>query len=371
MIDTVILSIPLKKVQMLEPIASGTEQWDLQAKRSGYRKFVKNPTERELATGLYFPLLTAHRRKIGAAWVEMVDIQFSAPKLLYRNNLDELTEAAFEEIIIELADRLQRMGIIAGRQVLRDAEVRAVHYSKNIEIRGGFTAQYVIDELSKINANKRLDTARARFVNEGQSLYFHATTHEIVFYDKVADLAKGTRRAIDKDQTLYQTSLFEQLDGLREVLRLEVRLSAKRKMNALFVQLGFNQNPTFREVFSQEKSQKVLMHYWDTMLAKNARLLFAASHTPEDLLKQILVVRKGARSRTAIYLAGLILVVQTAGIRGLRSALGKKCGNRTWARVAADLRALEVELSGFDPRDWYEQAQMALSTYQPIRIKGS
>ncbi|OHA91880.1 MAG: hypothetical protein A2758_01230 [Candidatus Zambryskibacteria bacterium RIFCSPHIGHO2_01_FULL_49_18] len=372
MIDTIVISLPMEKVRTLDLIASGVERWDMQSRTKAHEKYVKNPSLRDKASGLYFPTLTVHNRKVGPVWVRTMDIQVSTPKLLYKNNLDELIESYFERVIEALADRLLLLGVVVAPQHLREAVVRAVHYSKNFELGGGYTAQYIIRELGKINPNKHFDFARARFVNDGENLYLHTRAHEFVLYDKVADLAKDEKRAMDRDPTPYQQALFESLNRQKEILRLEVRLCQKRKMNSVFKELGFAENPTFREVFSLEKSQKVLNHYWDTMIAGQSAALFVPSPTPKDLLNQVLIARQDAKGKTAVYLAALLLFARYGnGLRELRSILAKRIDDRTWYRIAADLHGIAADLGNVRPRDWYDQMQKGLSTYQPIHIDRS
>ena len=370
MIDTIILSLPIEKVKTLDLTASGVEGWALQSQNKAYDKVVKNPSLRDKASGLYLPNLTGYRRKNGEiVWQKIVHIQFSAPKLLYKNNLDELVEDDFEKVLEALADRLLRMGVVITPQHLRDADVRAVHYSKNIELKGGYTSQYVIRELGKINPNKHFDFARARFLNDGENLYMHTRAHEFVFYDKISDLAKDKKRAIDRDQTSYQESLFDVLNRQKEILRLEIRLSQKRKMNEIFEKLGFAKNPTFRDVFSLEKSTKVINHYWDEMIARQSASLFVPSPTPKDLLNQVLIARKSAKGKTAIYLAALVLFARDGnGLRELRSILAKRIDDRTWYRIAGELHKISADLGNVRPRDWYDQVQKGLLTYKPIHI---
>ena len=355
---------------MLDLIGKGVPKWDLQARTNTYEKHVKNASSKDEESGLYFPRLTGISRADGKlAWQKTIKIEFSAPKLLYQNNLEEVRDSDFERVVDTLDDRLKQLGVAFPIDALRNAPVSVVNYSKNIELTDGYTAQYVISELGKINANKRFDLTRTRFMNDGQSLYLYTATHSFTIYDKVADLAKDKKRAIDKDQTPYQTSLFEELKREKEILRLEVRLSQKRKMNALFKELGFAPDPTFRDVFSTARSKKVVSHYWKTFIAGHSIPLFTHTDTPKDLLRRILVARKGAKGKTAIYLTGLLLLARDEnGIRELRSILGKKSDDSTWYRFAADIREIAVDLGKMHPREWYEQVQKALSSYQPIDI---
>ncbi|MBI3572482.1 hypothetical protein HY091_03055 [Candidatus Kaiserbacteria bacterium] len=370
MIDTIILTLPRDKATMLDLTGRGVPRWDLQARTKTYEKYVKNASSKDEEGGLYFPRLTGFKRAMGKlAWQSSLKIEFSAPKLLYQNNLDELRDTDFERVLEALDDRLKQMGVAFPLDLLRNASVSSVHYSKNIELEDGYTSQYVISELGKINMNKRFDLTRARFMNDGQSLYLYTVAHSFVLYDKIADLAKGKKRAIDKDQTPYQTSLFQELKREKEILRLEVRLSQRRKMNALFKELGFGTDPTFRDVFSKAKSKKVLNHYWDTMVAGNSMQLFTHAYTPKDLLKRILVARKGAKGKTAVYLTGLLLLARDEnGLRELRSILDKRNDDRTWYRLAADARDIADNLYKMRPREWYGQVKRALSSYQLVQV---
>lgn len=368
MIDTVILSLPREQVRDVN--LNGSPGWDMQSHSKAYTKYVKNPSKRHLDSGLYFPRLTGDKRPDGTfAGPREVKIEFSVPKLLYQNNLDELGESDFEKVITTLGNRLERMDTIINLQHLRDAKVRAVHYSKNIELKDGFTSQYVLRELGKINLNKHFDLSRARFTNDGECLYFYTVAHSFVLYDKVADLNKGSKRAIDKEQPPQQMSMFKVLRKEKEILRLEVRLSQKRKMSTLFKKLGFKENPTFQEVFSKTISKKVVGHYWDTMVAGYSTALFVPSFEPKDVLKQVLLARRKAKGKTAIYFTGLLLLGRDAnGLRELRSMLKKTCDDRTWFRLAADIREIQSDLGKIRLRSWFEQVQKGLSDYKPIHI---
>lgn len=371
MIDTVILSIPKDRVAMVDMTAYGVLPWDIQARTKAYTKFIKNPSAQDSKTA-YFPRITAYRRKGGdAQWESVLKIEFSAPKLVYQNNLDELVDADFKRVVELLRSRLKRMGVIISEKDLAFAQVTAVHYSKNVELQNGYTAQYVIGELGKVNINKRFDLTRARYMNEGQSICAYATTHSFIIYDKIADLNRGPKRAIDKDQTVKQLSLFEKLKEKKEVLRFEVRLSQKAKMNTLFKQLGFSDNPTFKDVFSETKSKAVLMNYWEKMIEANSLSLFAHSLTPKDLLRQILHAQKKMKGKTGVYLTGLVLLAREGGgLRELRAIFAKRSNERAWYRLVDDLKEVTEGMGKLRHREWYDQVKSALLSYKPIHIQG-
>jgi hypothetical protein len=89
MIDTVCLLIPKEKMIYL----SGVSSWELYSKTDQYEKYVRNPSKAEKETGKTFPRLTGYSRRFSQE--ANVRIEFSVPKLLYMNNLDELEDKDF------------------------------------------------------------------------------------------------------------------------------------------------------------------------------------------------------------------------------------------------------------------------------------
>ncbi len=368
MIDTVILMLPREKATVISS-AHGMPAWDLQSSTKAYKKFVKNPSKEDEASGLYFPRLTGYRRRGQNGFESTIRIEFSAPKLLYKNNLDELEDSQFAELIDTLRGRLRDLGVLVAVNDIATAEVRAVHFSKNIELRDGYSSRYVISELGKINLNQRFDMTRARYINEGQSLYAYTTTHSVVLYDKIADLRRGNKRAIDKENTKFQLGLFAVLKKRADILRFEVRLSQARKMKSLLTELGFPEQLTFRDVFSRKKSQAVLNHYWKGMVCDDSLPLFAHAMSSKDVFRQILQIKRGAKRKEAVYLTGLVLLSQeSGGMRKLREMLSKRVHDRSWYRLVRDLRDISPKLETVERRGWYETVSNALLQYQTYRI---
>lgn len=372
MIDTIILSIPTHKATILDMTDRGVLSWDLQSRTGVYDKYIKNPSTRDKELGFYFPRLDYYRRKNDKAeWASTIKIEFSAPKLIYQNNVNELQDSDFEKVVEVLRDRLYRMGIWITQEVLETAAVRSVHYSKNIELKNGYTSQYVISEFGKINLNQRFDLTKVRYMNDGQSLCAYTTSHSFIIYDKIADLNRGSKRAIDKEQTPRQRGLFEQLNKKTEILRFEVRLSQKQKMNALFKQLGFNENPIFRDVFSAHKSKAVVTNYWNKMILNNSLLLFAHPLSPQETLQQILHARNNIKAKQSLYYTGLVLTAQSKdGLRKLRAKFEKQNHKRSWDRIMTDIKSITKDIQNLRPMEWYDQIKSALSSYKPFSTQG-
>jgi len=366
MIDTVCLLIPKSKMTY----HSGISSWELYSKTDQYEKYIRNPSKAEKETGKYFPRLTGYRRRFSQD--ENVRIEFSTPKLLYLNNLDELEEKDFPKVIEVLQERLKTMGVIVAKSILEDASVSSVHFSKNILLQDGYTVNHLISEMNKVNLRKTFDFAKTRFMNDGQSLYAHTTSHQLVIYDKVADLGKDKKRAIDKDQTLYQITIFDELrkeKELREIIRFEIRINHKQKLNKLLDDLGYEKNPVFKDVFNKEMSKKVVIDYWKKIIKERNLGLFSISLSIKDVLRTLFLADKKLKPKQAIYLLGLFMLAKDeGGMRQLRTIVSKRCRDRTWYRIAKDMQEASVLITKNKLRDWVTQIDKALEDYKPYKI---
>jgi len=366
MIDTICLLIPKEKMRFL----TGVSNWELYSKTDQYQKFVRNPSKMEKATGNYFPRLTGYRRKYSQE--ANVRVEFSIPKLIYLNNLDELENKDFPQVLEVLQERLKDMGVILTKSVIEHASVSSVHFSKNILLEGGYTVSYIISEISKIDLRKSFDFAKTRFINNGQSLYAHTTAHQFVIYDKVADLNKSKKRAIDKDQTLYQRSLFDELNKKEpiEIIRFEIRLNHKQKMNKVLEGVGHKKNPTFRDVFNSDLSQKVLVDYWEKIVKEKNQGLLSVPLSLKDVLQVVFLVDKNIKPKQAIYFLGLYMLAKDDdGIRQLRSIATKRMHERTWYRMAKDMRYASELITKNNLRDWVKQIDKSLAEFETYKSK--
>lgn len=366
MIDTICLLIPRDKLKYI----SGVANWELFSKTDEYEKYVRNPSKAEKETGKYFPRLTGYNRRFGQD--ANIRLEFSAPKLLYLNNLDELEDKDFPKVVGTLQDRLRTIGILAEKTILENAPVSSVHFSKNIKLEDGYTASHIISEINKIDLRKSFDFAKTRFLNDGQSLYAHTTSHELVIYDKMADLGKDRKRAIDKDQTLYQFNLFSALERkeLIEIIRFEVRLNHKQKMGKVLENIGYKKDPTFRDVFDTEMSKKVVLDYWHKLIKDRNLGLFSISLSVKDMLRTLFLADKKIKPKQAIYLLGLFMLARDdGGMRQLRAIISKRSKKETWYRVAKDMRLAGELITKNRVRDWVKQIDQALADYKPYKAK--
>ena len=371
MIDTVILIIPRYKFTTLNTYANGVS-WDLTARTPYFEKFIKNPSAADKNKGIYMPRLTGINMRIAGGTKSFLKIEFSVPKLLYQNNLREITDDDFPEIVSILQKKLTDMGAITSRQEIENAAISAFHPSKNIVLSDGYTASFIIKELHKISLNKKFDLNKTDFRNDGRSLQGYTQSHSIVFYDKIADLNQNKKRAVDKDQPPRQLSLFGEIkkrNPALEILRMEIRLCRKQKLNSIMQNLGFAKNPTFKDIVKKDVCQKIIQFYWETLVVNENLFLFELTNKPSQLLKNILRKHQKIKLKQAIYLTGLnLLCKDDEGIRGLRENAYKSLPNHNWNRTCADIKLLNNISDKQNTHGWIKQIEDAITEFQPIKI---
>lgn len=370
MIDTVILTIPNNKITRLDNSRGIFPEWTPQSKTKGYAKWVKNMPDKK-GFSSYYPRLTAYNRGSEKSRVNtMVNIEFSVPKLLYKNNLDEVEEKDFSIVIKTLHARLFEMGEVISEAELARASIRAFHPSKNIVLRDGYRAYGVMKEISKINLTKKLELTKVNFKNDGNAIQMYAINHSIVFYDKIADLNQTKKKAVDKDQTTEQLSLFAEIKSKTpklEVLRLEIRICKKQKIDSLMRVLNLKENPTFVDIFRKDVCQKVVRYFWETIIKGENTFLFEFDTSPSHLLKDIITREPKIKLSKAINLVGLSLLCKDCGIRNLRSITEKHISQRNWYQISNNIKLLNRITERKSLHNWVKQIEDSIKEFKPYQ----
>lgn len=308
----------------------------------GIVKCYYNPTKAEKAQG-YLPRITVFKKPYGdwasATWMK---IEFSAPKLVFGNNFEELNgNEDFRSVVEALLAGLERMRIETTYDALANAKVSAIHYSKNILLDRDMPCYLLIQTLQKLDISAKLDLNQTDFRNGGQMAKYHASTFEIAIYDKVKDLEQarkyGAKRGAETDYDC-QHDLFAG-QKTPEVLRLEVRLQS-RKLKALMKTLGIERGMILKELFCASLSRAVLMHYWEE-ITKGLYVLNIDTESCEKLIDNIRAHFPKKRPNTILALMGFVQTCQQTGIRGAKLLL---CLNDSqFYRLKADAKKLEQD----------------------------
>ncbi len=193
MLDTIVLTIPERDVRLRAPERFSPHAAMLRSPALGGGAMVKaiyNPSKADKATG-YKPRLTLLKPPYRPP---VLKIEFSAPKLLFDNNFEELRgRADLPLVITELHKALDVMGVGVFPEALEAAQVSAIHYSKNILLERTTPCFLVIQALEKLDLSAQLDLTQTDFRNGGQMAKYHAGSYEIALYDKVKDLEQAAK----------------------------------------------------------------------------------------------------------------------------------------------------------------------------------
>lgn len=116
MLDTIALTLKQSAFEVMDMDAFSPSARNLYQPpyyslgKRGYVSCVQNPLKSELAQGLYKPRLTLTKRAKRGGYDYSLRIEFSAPKLKFGNNFEELSNGDFCFLLNILYQALTQMG---------------------------------------------------------------------------------------------------------------------------------------------------------------------------------------------------------------------------------------------------------------------
>lgn len=375
MIDTVVMTLPQDKFNVIcfdkfNPNAGGLfREPFIPFAGLPYVKCVQNMSKEDEENNVYKPRLTLFKR-VGKNFPISLHIEFSAPKLLYGNNFDELDDSDFEQMIKILHDKLFKMGIQVNEENLKNADIKTIHYSKNIVFDDYMTVSIILDYLSKIKLNQRLDLNQTDYWNEGHLVRYHAKSYSLVFYDKIADLNKSKDRAVEKEDRSfnYQMDIFEALRKKNpfEAFRIELRLNGRQTLKTHFAKYKISNDFTFQNLFKKEIAQKVLLHYWDIIFEELMPILLqdvTFFQQFELLAKQ----KPNYRPQKILTMLALSKLIEEKGYRKTKDRFKKFYTIETFNRTYKDLRELSYRI--LNKAEPFKKIANDLQEFKSLKMK--
>lgn len=226
--------------------------------------------------------------------------EFSIPKLLYGNSLQEITEKDKQKVFLYLQSALSSVGIGIEIAVIAEAKVSGVHFCKNILLPEKMRMAGILDELSKMDISKAVDVTSTQFKNGGRVLNVYSGTIDRSFYDKVSDALRPKNKRSDKNRINYERGIIEEykLEN-REVFRYEYRIkkgqTIKRELNKI---LGRDKTTSviFSELFTVGLHKTILIKSWKMLLERPENQL-ALFNSPDCL---VLLTHIFSKSKTEV-----------------------------------------------------------------------
>lgn len=253
--------------------------------------------------------------------------------MLFGNNFDELQESDFDALLTALQSALYEL---TGRKFfkpqLAHADIAAWHPSKNIVFLDYTSCQTILNTMGKLDVSKTYDLQKTDF-RDGHVVHIHASSLDIAFYDKMADLLKAKKsgkRAFEKDSAV-QLNLLEGLSEYlpMEVFRYEVRFVGRASVKRAYPEL---EQWTFETMFKKKLCQDTLLKHWNKLTA-NVDMLALDVKEPYELLQNYIEENQDATPQAALAAVAGLLITSQAGAVGLRNTLEARYGKQAWYRI--------------------------------------
>ena len=300
-----------------------------QSRHPYLRKFVHRP-KRE---AYYQPkaelleTLSSDRRSV----VYILRLEFSIPKLLYGNSLQEATEATKDDVVAALRRGLSRIRLEITPEAIEGATVSAVHFCKNIILPPDIRMREVLKELARMDISKAVDVMSKQFKNGGKVLNIYSGTIERSFYDKIADAHRPKNKRSDKKRVGRERGLIDHFDLQgREMFRYEYRIkmaqTVKRDINSA-LQRDKKESVVFADLFAPELCKTVILGSWRALTERpeNQLALLGTSDNLALLLHILSKAReRGSKAHTmnnALVAYGLACAARDHGAKEVRGSI--------------------------------------------------
>jgi hypothetical protein len=270
-IDTVVLTLTASEFTITNQAAFGPPR----TLSYGGEQRIQNATPREKREGVTKPALTWTKRPFGSS-SERLRIEVSSiPKMFLGSNLLEVEESDLPAVGEQLSLRLAEMGVATSPEALLNAKISKIHFSKNILLPAGMTVSSVLRTLRRGLTSSRRDVRQTEWENEGEGFRRHARDREVLFYDKLSEMAKARSR-------MEGTNL-----SAGSVFRIEVRLNTRRTVKSALRQVGRPfQDPRFMDLFTKETAKAILLY--ELRQFGDGSLAALPDANPEGILRELL-----------------------------------------------------------------------------------
>jgi hypothetical protein len=377
-IDTIVLTLESSEFAILEPsrfTPHAQQVLNADPRGMGRGKFLSaycNPLKQDSLEYGYLPILTLYKALRSGGLVTELRIQFSAPKFLKGNNIDEIVEADFRELCEKILDGLlhYKIHIHGGIDTIASARVDVVHFSKNFVLDNFMSARQVILELQKVDVNAWRDVSKTDYSNNGYGFKIHSKYFELAFYDKLAEYRKGKRGqpTFEHDDQLF-IDLFDE-EALRthfEIVRMEVRFGNKKAIKQAFERAGINtEELEFKHIFKFSTSKRILQWYLGDLYEHFPKITEATNEGTLELFSNLFVQNPDRQISTLVGAVGLHALIKAAGLRSMKDIVGSK-GSAALLRLA---RRANRELAySTQKSEVFELLDTQLDNFEPVLLK--
>ena len=257
--------------------------------KKGLQSYRLNPNEELKRSGLVYPNITIYETyKRTRDYQCNLKLHISVPRMLLGYNVEEIDNSHYPQAIPTLQSRLKDMGVLVRDDAIQEAEVTTLHYCMNILMESESQARLLLSAVNKMTLGERYENHSRDYSNGGKTVRFHTNVFEFIIYLKYYDFLTTGHDRIDKKRTPREKAVAEELartNNIPPLIRIEIRFMGKPSIRQhLRTILGIDKKVwTFKEVFSEGISRKVIQFYWHKLTNNPLNKLMLTHISDEDL----------------------------------------------------------------------------------------
>ena len=203
-------------------------------------------------------------------------IEFSVPKLLFGNNLYEVSESQFEVVVNKLVEKLNDLKITVAKETIQNALSRRLDCSIDIILPQDSNCE---DVLEIINETEYPRTKKIFF--PGKFVKFHSKTISIIFYDKLEEMKVHGVTAPNFSEILSMSE--------HRILRIEIQIKRVYGINTKLANniLGLPNGTKlrFKDVYREDVFKKVFEYVLKELYKKLPNIIVDGKE--DEQLKKI------------------------------------------------------------------------------------
>jgi hypothetical protein len=377
MIDTVVLTlnmqqfnVPEKLYDAFSPSAKGVLKppyYSLGGKK--FMKCVLNPSSSDKKAGVYMPRLTLYMAVRNSGMATFLHVEFSAPKILFNNNFDELTDDDFDGLCVKLAEKLRQIGVLIIAPFIKQADVKTIHYSKNIVLTDYTTASSVLSDIAKSNITTRKEADVRAYKNSGEALHFFNTSQGLAIYDKIKELNKSrrTEKGLLEKDNYCQLSLLEDYQPRKpfEVVRIEARYNNRPAIKGILKKIGNETDGlVFRDLYSSDIAKRVLEYEFGQIKSGDMSFNRSNAKTLEGFTNDILASNPKSTVTQRLKAIAMKALFDETGSRDIRKLIG--ANSSQWSRLVEDMSHIRFRQK---LNNSYDMIDRELKQFSPVNVK--
>jgi len=171
-------------------------------------------------------------------------IEFSIPKLLFGNNIQEVCEKDFENIVKKILTDLEKIGVETTKEAIENSIVKKCHIARNYILPMPLSCNDIFEMI------RASSLPRCKLLSFEDGVRFNSVGFNFVCYNK-------TKEIISREGKL-PSALLKFGIGENRILRMEAQYNKDYRIKSMLQRFEYSPNDnTFKKMFSLTKFQKV------------------------------------------------------------------------------------------------------------------